>query len=46
MRDYYIHSSLTAFKVTPCNVTLRQLDWSKFNANDYKKVDVILGPML
>jgi hypothetical protein len=26
-----------------CDVTIRQLDWSKFNSDDFKKVDIILG---
>ena len=30
-------------KVKTCDVTIRQLDWSKFNAGDFKKVDVIVG---
>jgi hypothetical protein len=26
-----------------CDVTLRQLDWLKFNGDDFKEVDVIVG---
>ena len=37
------HRQEVKFEDNMCDVTIRQLDWMNFDANDFKNVDVILG---
>ena len=41
--SHVTHRQKIAQDDNSCEVTLRQLDWLKFEGNDFKEVDVILG---
>ena len=37
------HRQQVKYDENICDVTVRQLDWMKFDAGDFKNVDIIIG---